>query len=123
MEMGRGEWTDKDTDLLGLLHRFLDHMSRYERIFVLRAFAPKKVADKWKYELLEIPKSLLFEAPNGKLEMRHDSTQMPKPGYCTVVDNNGVTKYKLYFDGGTERKLQVVRLRAALCVCHVTWEF
>lgn len=32
-------------------------------------------------------------------------------------------KYALYFDGGTERKLQIKSLRKSLCVVHASWEF
>jgi type II restriction enzyme len=31
--------------------------------------------------------------------------------------------YELYFDGGTERKLQVKNLRRDLCRIHATWQF
>ena len=32
-------------------------------------------------------------------------------------------KYQLYFDGGTERKLQIKNLRKDLCTVHATWVF
>jgi len=55
--------------------------------------------------------------------MRHQSKQNPKPGYCSVTDDEGNVKFKLYFDGGTERKLQIKNLRKDLCIVHATWEF
>lgn len=122
MELGKGDWTDKDEQLRGLLKQFLRHMNSYERILVLRATCINRRSNKWKYELIEIPKTLLQEAATGKLEMMHASLQMPKPGYCTVNDAKG-TKFQLYFDGGTERKLQVKKLRKDQCIIHATWEF
>ena len=123
MEMGKGDWSDQPEQLVGLRDRFLHHMENYERILSLRAW-PRKDDGKifYHYELVEIPKTLLQEAANGKLEMMMDSKQMPKPGYCTVRDASGV-KFELYFDGGTERKLQIKDLKKSLCVVHAEWDF
>lgn len=120
MEMGKGEWTDKDSDLEGLRQRFFGHLEQYDRIFMLRALSlvPQK-----SYELLEIPKSLLLEADKGRLEMKHNSAQMPKPGYCYIYDDNGQEKYNLYFDGGSERKLRIQNLRKEHCIVHAMWTF
>lgn len=98
MELGQGEWGDKVEDLKGLRDRFFRHMRSYDRILTLR-----RLRDPGHnlYELVEIPKELLAEASKGKLEMRMQSKQFPKPGYCTVTDANGRIKFQLYFDGGT----------------------
>ena len=32
-------------------------------------------------------------------------------------------KFALYFDGGTERKLQVKDLQKSLCIVHGEWDF
>jgi hypothetical protein len=56
----------------------------------------------WHYELVEV-KALLEEAAKGKLEMRQESAQNPKPGSCTVKDGKGNMKFALYFDGGHTR--------------------
>ncbi|HFF6210728.1 TPA: hypothetical protein ACGCHH_000651 [Stenotrophomonas maltophilia] len=120
MEMGRGDWVD-ESHLAGLRQRFFDHMRSYERIFTLRTL--KKAGNRWRYELVEIPKALLLEAANGRLVMMNDSRQTPKPGYCHVTDAQGRTKFDLYFDGGTERKLQIKNLDKSLCVVHATWSF
>lgn len=119
MEMGKGIWTDKVDELRGLLDRFFEHMKRYERIFTLRRL---KDPTHELYELVEIPKALLARARNGDLRIVAKSTQNPKPGYCTVSDKEGVA-FQLYFDGGTERKLQVKDLRKNLCTVHATWRF
>ncbi len=116
MELGKGEWV-----LSRLRDIFLEHMRSYERIFTLRCLSsdPSRI----KYELVEIPKSLLLEAQNCVLEVRKDSAQKPKPGYGYVKDAAGDLKFSLYFDGGTERKLQIKHLRKDLCKVHATWVF
>jgi len=119
MELGKGSWSDKDDDLIGLREQFFAHMKSYERILTLRRLPDIGFE---LYELVEIPKALLLEAANGKLEMHHASKQMPKPGACTVSGPAG-TKFQLYFDGGTERKLQVRVLDKGLCTVHATWKF
>ena len=119
MELGKGEWTDKIEDLRGLLARFYEHMTRYERIFTLRRLKDKTHEH---YELVEIPKELLELAQTGELRVELKSKQTPKPGYCTVNDATGIA-FQLYFDGGTERKLQVKGLRKNLCIVHATWRF
>ena len=101
MELGKGEWK-----LTLLRDLFLEHMQSYERIFTLRCLDadPAHVS----YELVEV---------------REDSRQNPKPGYGYVRDAAGQLKYALYFDGGTERKLQIKNLRKDLCKIHATWAF
>lgn len=116
MELGRGEW------ILPLLRDlFLEHMQSYERIFTFRRL--KNDGIKIRYELVEIPKNLLLEAANCELEVRTNSTQTPQPGYGYVKDGAGNIKYSLYFDGGSERKLQIKHLRKDLCKVHATWTF
>ena len=56
MELGKGVWGDNPNDLVGLRKHFLEHMKAYDRILTLRTLTK---APKWKYELVEIPKSLL----------------------------------------------------------------
>lgn len=116
MELGRGEW-----ELPLLLDLFIEHMKSYARIFTLRRL--KDDGSKIRYELVEIPKALLLEAANCELEVCANSRQNPKPGYGYVNDTMGQLKYALYFDGGTERKLQIKNLRKDLCKVHATWIF
>jgi hypothetical protein len=120
MELGKGDWTDRDEDLEGLRAQFLKHMRAYDRILSLRCL---EGGEKWRYELVEIPKSLLQEAGTGTLEMKHKSKQYPKPGYCYVKDSKGKTKFQLYFDGGSERKLQIKHLDKKYCKVHAEWKF
>lgn len=116
MELGKGKW-----ELPRLRDLFLEHMQSYERIFTLRCLSsdPTKI----RYELVEIPKPLLLEAKNCELEVCKNSKQNPKPGYGYVKDAAGNIKFELYFDGGTERKLQIKHLRKDLCKVHATWVF
>lgn len=122
MELGRGEWK---LDLL--LAHFLEHMEGYDRIFTFRRLDPGP--ERYEYELVEIPKVLMLEAANAQLVVQEKSKQNPKPGYGSVYDETnalvgfGELKYALYFDGGTERKLQIKSLRKSLCTVHASWEF
>lgn len=124
MELGKGDWGSKPEQLEGLRIQFLKHMQNYERILSLRAWQTTMMGRaSWHYELVEIPKGLLQEAARGRLVMMMESRQIPKPGYCTVTNADGDLKFRLYFDGGTERKLQIKDLRKNLCVVHAEWDF
>lgn len=126
MELGKGEWTD-EASLAGLRDRYLRHLEGYDRIFTLRYFREppdrETSAIRHEYELVEIPKSLLLEAASGTIAMQHDSKQTPKPGYCRVYATSGAEKFVLYFDGGTERKLQIKAIDKAFCIPIATWLF
>lgn len=116
MELGRGEWR---LDLL--LELFLEHMNGYQRIFTMRRLDPGP--ERYVYEFVEIPKELMLEARSAQLVRKTDSKQNPQPGYGYVYGADGLLKFALYFDGGTERKLQIKSLQKSLCVVHATWEF
>lgn len=120
MELGKGDWGDNPTDLVGLLNQYLSHMESYGKIFTLRSL---QKAPYWQYELVEIPLSILKLAKDGELKMKLDSTQFPKPGYCYVRDERGDTIFNLYFDGGGERKLQIKSLNKKYCKIHAGWNF
>jgi len=116
MELGKGDW-----ELSLLREMFLEHMRSYERIFQFRSLLPGPKS--YLYELVEIPKSLLAEGENAQLVTQTRSRQTPKPGYGNVFDDEGKLKFALYFDGGTERKLQIKKIRKDLCIVHATWSF
>ena len=120
MELGRGEWSDQPHQLDGLRTIFLEHMRKYDRILTLRAL---NRGPSWRYELVEIPKALLERAQHGDLKMKLEIRQMPKPGYCRVRDVAGNEIFQLYFDGGSERKLQVKALLKSNCRVHGTLDF
>jgi type II restriction enzyme len=119
MELGKGNWGDDPDDLEMLRARFFSHMKAYDRIFTLRALSK---APDWIYELVEIPKGLLEKAKDGRLEMKSQSKQHPKPGYC-YVESDATELFQLYFDGGSERKLQVKNLLKSECIVHARWAF
>jgi type II restriction enzyme len=116
MELGKGIW-----ELSLLRDLFLEHMQSYERIFILRCLSLRPAGIR--YELVEIPKMLLLEAKLCSLIVSEESRQNPKPGYGYVRDAAGDLKFSLYFDGGTERKLQIKGLRKDLCKVHARWAF
>jgi type II restriction enzyme len=116
MELGKGPW-----DLALLRDMFLVHMRSYERILQFRCLAPGPIS--YMYELVEIPKRLLLEGAAAELIIQSKSRQAPKPGYGNVYGADGKLKFALYFDGGTERKLQIKAIRKDLCTIHATWRF
>jgi type II restriction enzyme len=116
MELGKCPW-----ELSLLRDMFLEHMRSYDRIFQFRCLKQGPVS--YQYELVEIPKKMLLESSNGKLVIQAHSLQTPQPGYGYVYDAEGKLKFALYFDGGTERKLQIKAIRKELCTVHATWEF
>ncbi len=121
MELGKGDWGDTNEALRALAQLFLGHLARYERIFTLRCLTPDDPVEH-RYELLELPKSALVTAATGEFQMMQNSKQRPKPGYCRVADARGLM-FELYFDGGTERKLRLQKLRRDLCTVHAEWQF
>jgi len=116
MELGKGPW-----ELPLLREMFVGHMRNYERIFQFRCLVPGPGS--YLYELVEIPKNLLMEGAIAELVTQANSRQTPKPGYGYVYDAERKLKFALYFDGGTERKLQIKAVRKELCVVHATWRF
>ena len=120
MELGKGDWTDQPNQLVGLLEFFLDHLKESDKILTLRCLDKAPI---WKYELIEIPKKLLERAKEGELKMMMESAQLPKPGYCTVKSSDTSVDFQLYFDGGSERKLQVKALKKSLCKVIAEWTF
>ena len=124
MELGKGKW-ESEEDLNGLRDQFLTHMTSYKRIFQLRYFR-SPISDNGlvhRYELVEIPIRLLNRAKNGIIHMVMNSKQVPKPGYCKVLDKHQNMLFRLYFDGGTERKLQIKDLKKSSCIVHAEWRF
>ena len=120
MELGKGEWGNKPEQLKGFVLSFLNHLNGSDRILILRCL---EKAPNWKYELVEIPKLLLEKSEFGELKMMDKSTQLPKPGYCNVLGEDNILDFQLYFDGGSERKLQIKALRKKLCNIIGEWEF
>jgi len=124
MELGQGRWSTA-SDLEGLRGRMFTHMENYDRIFTLRALSAGRTYpddSHHEYELVEIPKSLLLRSVDFPCIMHDNSRQSPKPGSCSVVEADELL-FELYFDGGTERKLQVRKLAKSACQVHASWRF
>jgi len=121
MELGKGKWPTTANGFSSLRDMFMKHMQNYERIFTLRCLS--KSPEKWWYELVEIPKNLLEEANNGHFEIKRNTSQTTMPGYCRVKDGEDNLKFELYFDAGSERKLQIRHLQKKSCILHATWIF
>jgi type II restriction enzyme len=118
MELGHGAWVVEE-DLKGLREQFFQHMRSYDRILQLRRLVD--TPELQRYELVEIPKSLLAKAELAECKFVHDSTQTPKPGRAVVIED-GVRLFDLYFDGGTERKLQIQAIDKRQCIIHARWD-
>lgn len=119
MELGKGSW-ETIQDLGNLRMRFMNHIKDYDRIFSLRCLCKGEI---WSYQLVEIPLDLLMESAQGDLYFVKKSKQIPIPAYCDVTTASGENKFRLYFDGGTERKLQVKDLLVKYCKLHGAWKF
>ena len=118
MELGKGAWIVEE-DLKGLRDRFFRHMGSYDRILQLRRLVD--TPELQQYELVEIPKSLLAKAKLVECKFVEGSTQTPKPGRAVVIED-GVHLFDLYFDGGTERKLQIQAIDKRQCTIHAQWD-
>lgn len=117
MEMGKGDWNPPEIQL----PRYFQHLEGYARIFTLRCL--RREANHYLYELVEIPKALMLEPTPAAMRPAAKTRQQTSPYYCEVFDEAGDKKFALYFDAGTERKLQVRDLRKDLCQVHATWQF
>ena len=138
LEMGKGSWDPPRIQL----PRFLEHMTGYDRILTLRCLV--QTGRHYYYELVEIPKDLMLEAATGVMEEKSKTKQDTRPWYCRVIDVEAtqqardeyaakkgkkgkepepVYKFSLYFDAGSERKLQVKGLQKHYCTVHATWQF
>ena len=125
MELGKGRWETTE-DIAALRKSMYNHMEAYDRIFSLRCFPRlqnKEGNTVYRYELVEIPKQILLLSKDFPIEIMEKSKQSPKPAYCRVLNDIGKEIYSLYFDGGTERKLQVKNIDKNSCIIHGTWRF
>ena len=66
-----------------------------------------------------ISKDKLF-SKDFDIEIQDSSRQTPKPAKCFVYEGRNLL-YELYFDGGTERKLQIRKINKDNCIVHATW--
>lgn len=116
MELGKGAW-----DIAEQHERFLHHLKQYDRILSFRRLSATEGLTS--YELVEIPKDLLLRSESVEIKMKENSKQALIPATITVLDDDGGTILELYFDAGSERKLQVKKIAKAHCIVHATWSF
>lgn len=97
--------------------RIPEHLSRYERIFSLRAFdAPGPSV---RYELWEIPRGLLMRVASLTPD---DFSPKSKAGgsAADVALEDGSRAFRVRLDGSVE-KVTIANLRTDLCVLHGSW--
>lgn len=129
MELGRGDWTNQPQQLVALREQFFSHLSSYDRILQFRCLSRNTrhySENQYHYELIEIPKQLLFESANANLVFSERSNAAPheaRPAVGQVVDYDNNLRFQLYFDGKGERKLHIQHLQTNLCIKHAEWRF
>lgn len=95
--------------------RVTDHLGRYERILILRAFS---VGNMVRYDLVEIPREILLEVAN--VTARDFSPKTPAGGSSAAIMYKGEFAFRLVLDGSVE-KVIVTNLDIGLCITHGSW--
>jgi hypothetical protein len=107
--------TPQEIHEFGVLN-ILNHLSRYERILVLKAY-PEAEA-KITYELVEIRKSvfnLLSQVAVTEFPVKNSK------GGCSIsVRDDEGEAFRLAFDGSVE-KIRIFNLRDRNCISHAEW--
>ncbi len=99
------------------LEHILPHLLEADRMLVLRAFdEPEGVV---RYELVEIPMSLLLRVGDVKAEDFSEPTEKKRTTHAWVCLDD-IRAFSLYFDGSDE-KIQIQHLRSELCWQHACW--
>ncbi|WP_392840205.1 hypothetical protein [Streptomyces sp. LN500] len=96
--------------------RFLSHLDEYDRIATLRAFSVGR--ELVRYELIEIPKSLLMCVAN--LTEWDFTPRTRNGGSSALVRDSGGIAFKLVLDGSVE-KVTLSRLPVQHCQSHASW--
>lgn len=111
----------RDQDAYGLAqlasNRLAEHLAGYDRILMLRAF--NLANNKVKYDLVEIPHSLLSKASYIQPENINLSPGRSGGGSATIWHDNREA-FTLRFDGSVE-KVTITNLSVELCINHATW--
>ena len=111
----------RNQDAIGLAQlasdRLQEHLSGYDRIMMLRSF--NMPGDEVKYELIEIPHSLLSLASFLQPSDITISVGQSGGGSTTILQNNREA-FTLRFDGSVE-KVTITNLSVDLCTSHARW--
>jgi hypothetical protein len=114
-------WT-KDCDSIGaflkVMPRVVAHMHQYDRILILRTFGRLATTGSVRYDLIEIPRSLLL---NAQAVAEADFKPITKARGTTVsVSCGDGMAYYLVFDG-SDQKVTIRGLPVSLCTTHASW--
>ena len=109
----RDPWTSD-----ALIGRVLDHLSRYDRILMLRAVRIEETH--WRYQLLDIPTSVLERI--REITVQPVGRRKARKSLAANVVEDGVRQFRVHFDG-TDGKCQVQRLRIELCNMLLEWDY
>ncbi len=96
--------------------RVVDHLNRYERILILRAFDLSQ--NFVRYDLAEIPLSLLLRI--GRLTENDFTPRTKSGGSSASVKQNGIKAFTVRLDGSVE-KVTISNLSIDLCIKHGSW--
>lgn len=100
----------------GVTNRVVSHLQQYQRILILRAYSVSE--SQIKYELIEIPHSLLLGIRNLTA---NDFTTRTANGSCRASVYIGKNKaFTLSLDGSVE-KVTILGLDIDLCLYHASW--
>jgi len=114
-------WTKgckEPADFLATVPRITSHLRSYGRLFVLRVFGRLESTQEVRYDLVEIPVSILLAAE--KLAVEDFGAITSACGTTATVRGEGAELYKLVFDG-SDQKITVRDLRVSRCRWHASW--
>jgi hypothetical protein len=106
------------SDFFAGLHRIMKHLHEYERILLLRVFGRLETSGSVRYDLVEIPKTVLLEIENAKIGDFERITRAK--GTSLPIKIGGTTAFTVVFDG-SDQKITIRHLRTRLCRRHASW--
>lgn len=119
-KLSEGRWIQQCGSLEELaqatITRIPAHLQQYDRILTLRAHNLSAV--KVRYELVEIPRSLLLQVQG--LAVSDFSPRTPQGGSTARVKMGGQDAFTLRLDG-SDGKVTIANLRVNLCTLHGSW--
>ena len=101
-----------------LIRRVLEHLSRYDRILMLRAI--REGATTFRYQLVDIPIPLL--ALMGNIEVAPVGRRTARKSLAGDVLEDGTRLFRVHFDG-TDGKCQIQRLPVSRCNMLLQWDY
>lgn len=97
--------------------RIPEHVRRYERVIMLRAF--ETPANHLTYELVEIPRELFIRLENIGVEAYSDRNKYGSTS-VEVRGEGGELLYRMLLDGSVE-KIRIFGLLKSVCIVHGEW--